>query len=222
MLVPGIDVSHYQGAIDWPQVAGGGVVFCFVKATEGIYVVDPFFKENWAGCAGAGLLRGAYHFGRPGTDAQTQAQQFFSTVGTLGPHDLPPVLDIETLNQCSAEDALQWVLDFTAAADTLFGRRTMVYTDDGFWQNLVPILAREPAAARSLAARPLWLADYVADPTVPSPWQAWSCWQYSDGSVNGATPVPGVAGDVDQNWFQQADLESLTSPLPPPQAQGSP
>src|SRR3982751_4147087 len=100
MLVRGIDVSHYQGTINWPQVAGGDVVFCFVKATEGINVVDPFFAKNWAGSAAAGLTRGAYHFGRPGSDAQAQARQFFKTVGALGPNDLPPVLDIETLDQC--------------------------------------------------------------------------------------------------------------------------
>lgn len=211
MRVRGIDVSHYQGAITWPKVAGSDVVFCFVKATEGIYVVDPFFKENWAGSAAAGLQRGAYHFGRPGSDAQTQAQQFFATVGALGPNDLPPALDIETLDGCSAQDVLQWVLDFAAAADALFGRQTMIYTDDGFWQNLASLPGCQP-----LGARPLWLADYVAYPTVPQPWQAWSCWQYSDGTINGGTHVPGVAGDVDQNWFQQADLESLTSAAPSP------
>ena len=216
MWARGIDVSHYQGSVNWLQVAGSDVVFCFVKATEGIYVVDPFFRDNWAGSVAAGLQRGAYHFGRPSTKAQTQAQQFFATVGPLGANDLPPVLDIETLDGCSAQAVLQWVLDFTAAADALFGRQTMVYTDNGFWQNLLPLLASDPAASQSLGARPLWLAGYVADPTVPAPWQAWSYWQYSDGTLNGGTPVPGVAGDVDQNWFQQADPESPTSASPSP------
>jgi lysozyme len=219
MWVRGIDVSHYQGHIDWPRVTkkDSNVAFCFIKATEGVYVVDDFFRQNWAGSAAAGLLRGAYHFGRPGSDAQDQAQQFSSAVGKLGPHDLPPALDIETLDGSSPKAVLQWVLDFTEAADGWFGRRTMVYTSNGFWQHLAPLLAGEPAASQSLGARPLWLADYAANPTVPAPWQAWSCWQYSDGSAAGETPVPGVAGDVDRNWFQQADLESLTSSaLPSP------
>jgi lysozyme len=204
------------------------VVFCFIKATEGIYVVDPFFKDNWAGCASAGLWRGAYHFGRPGSDAQAQAGQFFATVSPLAPDDLPPVLDIEKLDNRSPAEALQWVLDFTAAADTLFKRKTMIYTDGGFWQMLVPVLDQEPdpKVARSLAERPLWLADYAANPVVPSPWQAWSCWQYSNGSANGARAVPGVAGDVNQNWFRQADFDSLTLPATTdptnPTSQGSP
>lgn len=211
MWVRGIDVSHYQGHIDWSRVAGkdSDVAFCFVKATEGMYVVDPFFKANWAQSAAAGLRRGAYHFGRPGTDAQTQAQQFFATVGALGPNDLPPVLDIETLDACKPPAVLQWVLDFTAAADALFGRQTMIYTDGGFWKNLASLPGCEP-----LGARPLWLADYAAEPTVPAPWQAWSCWQHSDGSVNGGTPVPGVAGDVDQNRFLPDTFQALTHPQP--------
>jgi lysozyme len=140
-------------------------------------------------------------------DAQAQAQFFFNTVGALASDDLPPVLDIETLDQGSPENALQWVLKFTTAADELFGRQTLIYTDNGFWQQLASLPGSEP-----LGARPLWLADYVADPAVPAPWKAWSCWQYSDGTVNGGSPVPGVAGDVDQNWFQSVALQSLTSP----------
>lgn len=208
-MLRGIDVSHFQGAIDWHKVATGDVVFSFIKATEGDQRVDRRFKENWAGCTAAGLTRGAYHFGHPGSDAQAQARHFFATVGALGPKDLPPVLDIETLDGGGPEEGLQWVLDFTTAADTLFRRQTMIYTDDGFWHNLASLPGCE-----QLKKRPLWLADYAADPAVPKPWQAWSCWQYSDGSVNGGTPVPGVAGDVDQDWFQQAAFEALTTSQP--------
>jgi lysozyme len=207
MWVRGIDVSHYQGAVQWPQVARTGVAFSFVKATEGMYVVDPFFKDNWAGCAAAGLTRGAYHFGRPGSDAPTQAEQFFGTVKTLGVNDLPPVLDIETLDQRRPAYVLQWVLDFTDAADKLFGRRTMIYTDGGFWKNLAPLPGCE-----QLGKRRLWLADYAEHPCVPAPWQDWACWQYSNGAVNGGTRIHGVAGDVDQNWFEPAAFQALTTP----------
>lgn len=215
MWIRGIDVSHYQGDVNWPQVAADDVFFCFVKATEGLGVVDPLFSQNWPTCAAAGLTRGAYHFGHPNGDAQAQARLFFKTVGALAPNDLPPALDIETLDGCSPPAVLQWVLDFTQAADALFGRQTVIYTDHGFWQNLASL-----PRCDQLAVRPLWLADYVASPTVPAPWQAWSCWQYSDGAGNGGTPVAGVAGNVDQNWFQQADLQALTTPQPPqaPQA----
>src|SRR5437867_1330928 len=58
----GIDVSHYQGAINWDDVASGGISFAYIKATEGTNFVDPLFAQNWAGAEAAGLRRGAYHF----------------------------------------------------------------------------------------------------------------------------------------------------------------
>lgn len=195
----GIDVSHYQGAIDWGSVAGSGVAFCFIKATEGTSAADPRFQSNWSGSLAAGLRRGAYHFGHAGSDAVAQAKFFHGTVsadGTLGPGDLPPVLDLETLDGQSPASTLQWALAFLTEADALFGRRTLLYTDAGFWQQLA-----ELPGCKALASRPLWLAAYSASPQVPSPWTAWTFWQYSDGTANGGTPVPGVSGPVDQDLF---------------------
>ena len=195
----GIDVSHYQGNIQWPSVADSDVAFCFIKATEGTAYVDPMFQANWSGSSAAGLYRGAYHFGRPGSDPIAQAQLFYNTVsadGTLGPGDLPPALDLETLDGQSPADVLQWTLAFLARADELFGRRTILYTDPGFWQSLQNL-----PGCQVLASRPLWLAAYSAVPHTPPPWSSWTFWQYSDGSANGGSAVPGVSGEVDQDWF---------------------
>ena len=60
--IPGIDVSHDQGVVDWPTVAAGGEVFAYAKATEGLTVTDHYFQDHWAAMKTAGLLRGAYHF----------------------------------------------------------------------------------------------------------------------------------------------------------------
>ena len=69
----GPDVSHYQGAINWPAVKSAGVGFAIAKATEGASYVDPQFKANWDGMKSAGVrVRGAYHFGHPNTDAVAQ------------------------------------------------------------------------------------------------------------------------------------------------------
>jgi len=205
--IRGIDVSHFQGTVNWPSVAGSKVAFCFVKATEGTSYVDPCFQQNWAGSAAAGLLRGAYHFGHASSDPVTQAQHFFATVGALGTQDLPPVLDLETLDGQSPADTLQWALTFLAEADALFGRQTIVYTDTGFWQSLENV-----PGCQVLAQRPLWLAAYSAQPKVPPPWQAWTFWQYNDGTSNGGTAVPGVSGEVDQDWFAGtlSDLAALS------------
>lgn len=196
----GIDVSHYQGNIEWNSVAASNVDFCFIKATEGPSLTDPLFQANWTASKAAGLHRGAYHFGRASSDAAEQARFFYKTVSadnTLGPQDLPPVLDLEILDGQSQTATLQWMLTFLAEADALFQRTTMVYTDTGFWQQLGQLPGCEV-----LATRPLWLASYTARPTVPCPWTSWTFWQYSDGAANGGSMVPGIAGPVDQDWFE--------------------
>lgn len=78
--VAGIDVSHWQGTIDWNAAAADGVEFVFIKATEGGDYTDPAFAANWSGSSRAGIRRGAYHFYRPQTDAAAQAQQFLRVV----------------------------------------------------------------------------------------------------------------------------------------------
>lgn len=201
----GIDVSHYQGDIAWSSVAQSGIAFCFVKATEGLNVADPYFQAHWSGCRAAGLYRGAYHFGHAGSDAVAQARFFHDSVradGTLGPQDLPPVLDLETLDGQSPATTLQWALEFLAAVDALFGRTAVVYTDAGFWQRLASL-----PGSQTLASRPLWLAAYSAAPRVPPPWSAWTFWQYSDGVANCGTTVPGVSSRVDQNWFAGSEAQ---------------
>lgn len=192
----GIDVSHYQGAIDWASVAGSDVTFCFIKATQGSSYVDPYFHQNWAASAAAGLLRGAYHFGVPSEDPVAQASRFHEVVGPLDARALPPVLDLETMDGQTPADVLQWTLAFLANADALFQRQTILYTDAGFWQPLQNL-----PGCQVLAARPLWLAAYTAQPRVPPPWAAWTFWQYSSGSCNGGCAVTGVEGSVDQDLF---------------------
>ena len=108
--VLGLDVSHYQGTVDWASVLRQGYRFAFIKATEGTTWTDPEFSANWAGAKGAGLLRGAYHYYEPGDDPGQQADFFLNTVWPhggqplLAPGDLPPVLDIETTGSQSAAE----------------------------------------------------------------------------------------------------------------------
>src|SRR4051812_45840051 len=102
MTLLGIDVSHYQGKVDWFAVARGNVKFAFAKASEGNLAVDATFRDNWQRMQEAGLFRGAYHFGRPGRDPEAQAALFASVVGALGFRDLPPVLDLEESDGQSA------------------------------------------------------------------------------------------------------------------------
>lgn len=104
--VHGIDVSYYQGKIDWQKVKamredGVYVSFAFIKATEGLLNVDPYFQRNWREAPKAGIKVGAYHFFRPKRSGLWQANFFLQTV-SIEKGDLPPVVDIEGLDGVSA------------------------------------------------------------------------------------------------------------------------
>jgi lysozyme len=185
--VQGIDVSHFQGVVDWRQVAQAGMSFAFAKATEGITYVDPQFATNWAGIQAAGLLRGAYHFFEANDDATAQAQHFLATV-QLAPGDLPPVLDIETTAGVSNEQIWSGVSTWLQIVEQETGRQPILYTAPGFWNAHAPDLA--------LARYPLWLADYAAQPVLPHGWTSWLFWQHSQSGS-----VAGVTGAVDLDLF---------------------
>ncbi|HWM90365.1 MAG TPA: glycoside hydrolase family 25 protein [Thermoanaerobaculia bacterium] len=185
--IQGIDVSHFQGTVDWQQVAQAGITFVFAKATEGITYVDPQFHANWAGINTAGLVRGAYHFFLANDDAASQAHLFLATV-QFSPGDLPPVLDVEVTG--GASDAQIWsgVATWLQLVEQATGRQPILYTAPGFWNSHEPDL--------SLTRYPLWLADYASQPVLPKGWTSWLFWQHSQsGSVSGVT------GSVDLDVF---------------------
>jgi lysozyme len=215
MRTLGIDVSHYQGDVNWLTVASSEVQFAFAKASEGTSSDDRFAK-NWQGMQAAGLYRGAYHFGHPGTDPETQAVHFASLVGPLGFRDLPPVLDLEQADGHKAQDVLAWARTFLSKAEQLFGRKLIVYTG-AFWRDTLA----NPAPDDFFSARALWLAGYAPETKliVPKTWSSWTFWQYSEGTLNGPAKIAGVT-PCDQSWFDgdTTALDQLcsgASPSPP-------
>lgn len=193
----GIDVSHYQGTVSWPAVFQAGIQFAFAKATDGLTWTDPQFAVNWPQMKTAGVLRGAYHFFEPADDAAAQAQFFLQTV-QLAPGDLPPALDVETVGSTGTalwEGVETWLQTVAAA----LGVQPFLYMD--------PTFADENQAPASLAAYPLWIADYgVAEPTLPDGWSTWLLWQYSESGT-----VQGVDSPVDLDLLNGpiANLEAL-------------
>lgn len=193
--VRGIDVSHYQGTIDWGLVAKAGIAFAFIKATDGASKVDPQFQANWSGAKAAGLLCGAYHFYEPGADPHQQAESFLSVVQT-GPGDLPPVLDVEM--QGDASEIISGLQVWLDAVEQATGRVPILYTNPSFWAKL---------GASGFGRFPLWIAEYgVTAPKVPAGWSSWTFWQYSQSGS-----VPGIQGSVDLDLFQGTlqDLQQL-------------
>jgi lysozyme len=187
--VVGVDVSNHQGDIDWPALAGSGVRFAFIKATEGGTFRDKRFQVNWEGAKRAGLARGAYHFFRLCRSGAEQAQNFIATV----PREdgaLPPVIDAEHLGPCPAGEQVANVLEeIKTLLDRLerhYGRRPLIYTDETF----------DAAYLRGqLAGDKFWLRSLFWPPSFRA--GQWVIWQYHD-----AGRRAGVNGPVDLNVFR--------------------
>ena len=184
--VHGIDVSAYQGRIDWPQVADHRVRFAFIKATEGVTLRDPRFRRNWQGAGAAGIYRGAYHYFQPNYDGARQANLFTRTV-PLGPGDLPPVLDVEHPEFHDVALMRRGVATWLRLVERHYGVRPILYSNYSFYKRHL---------AGHFDEYPLWLAHYeVEQPALPR--DKWLIWQHSD-----EAHVPGIRGAVDFNVFQ--------------------
>jgi len=181
-VVNGIDVSEYDDAVDWATAKGSGIDYAFVRVSDGLAYPDSKFAEYWPAARAAGVIRGAYQYFRPDVDPVQQANLLLSSMGTLMPGDLPPVLDLEVadgLSTAAVTTAVQtWISTVTAA----IGRAPIVYAGLYSWPTLT--------GGADVTTSPLWIAQYTsaACPDIPDPWTQWLFWQHSDtGVVNGVT-----------------------------------
>ena len=208
----GIDVSRFQGAIDWPTVATTGAIrFAFVQASRGSGAdctvkptqcgADPYFATNRVAAESAGIRVGPYHraFASGGTaelaraDAIAEANVFLGAVGSPQSGELVPVLDVETPFTGMTSTTLRtWVRVWLKKVTKRLGRKPMIYTNASSWGATGN--TREFAKAKY----PLWVAEWgVSSPTVPAGnWagRGYSVWQYSSSGT-----VAGISGKVDQD-----------------------
>lgn len=197
----GIDISHHNGGrIVWDSLyvltdRRGRTIrdiheaydikpvsFVFIKATEGVSMVDKDFSRNWKEAGRSGLKRGAYHFFRSSKDGAAQAELFIRTVGDLRFKDLPPVLDIESIHRGGSrkrlnEEALKWL----KVIESHYGKKPIVYSGVSF--------ATDFLDKEITGNYPVWIAHYEKDQ--PS-FEGWTWWQFTDRAV-----VKGVPGLVD-------------------------
>jgi lysozyme len=197
--VHGIDVSKWQGEIDWRQVAGSGVSFAFIKATEGGDVADDRFIDNWDGARAAGVPRGAYHYFYFCRPAGEQARWFIEHV-PREPGALPPVLDVEWNHRSRtcpmrppAGAVRAEMATFLAEVGRHYGVRPVIYTTVDFW--------RDNELWR-VGGHEFWLRSVAGHPAEVYPAQPWSFWQYT-----GTGHVPGIAGYADINVFAGDPLQ---------------
>ena len=188
--VRGLDVSHHQGAIDWPVVARQHVDFVFIKATEGTDFTDPLFHDNWAGARAAGIPRGAYHYFSFCAPPLEQAKHFLATVPWNKPQ-LPPAVDVEFHGNCARrpDDAvigaeLATFLDEVARATQ---RTPIVYATERSWRRIV---------GGHFPANPIWRRNVFFQPTTGAS-RPWSIWQFAD-----RRRIAGVPSFVDLNVYR--------------------
>lgn len=189
--VPGIDVSEFQGGVNWGAVAASGQRFAVARISDGANYSDYTFNQNWNGIKAAGMIRGAYQFFEPGQDPVAQANLVISRVGRLADGDMPVMLDVEVtggLSQSGINAQIHRWIDAVAAGT---GKTPYIYSGAYFWDSAVN--------RADFANLPLNVAWYgTACPGVPSAWNGHH-WAFHQFSQTGG--VPGVGGAVDLDVF---------------------
>ena len=201
--VPGIDVSVYQGSIDWKKVRSAGIGFAFARVSDGTGTPDAAFATNWPAMKAAGIVRGAYQFFRPAEDPLAQANLFVSKLdaaGGLEPDDLPVAMDLEVIDGV-ADSVLQSHAQLWLEAMRMTTRKTPI---------LYMPLDMGPHLGSRLDRYPLWVANWgVSCPSLPAGWSNWRFWQTSDNGL-----VAGIGDFVDRDDFNGplATLEGFDDP----------
>ena len=224
----GIDVSRFQGVIDWVAVGETKNRFAFVQASRGSgrdCAVEPdrcgpdeYYLRNYVGATVNGLRVGPYHRAfasgsnrrRAKKDARREARVFTRAVGELADGDLIPVLDVETpFTQLNPSRLRLWIRVWLSRVERKLGARPMIYTNFSSWQ------ATGDTQRFALAGYPLWVANFGVDsPAVPAAdWAgaSWSVWQFTSSGR-----VRGIAGNVDKNRLA-VPLRRLRAAAPPPE-----
>ncbi len=199
--VRGIDISHYQEQIDWDRlrnasVHGHPLNFIFIKATEGISIIDENLNENIYQAHHNGIVCGAYHFFAPDVDAAQQARFFLKQVH-LQEGDLPPVLDIEKQGNLNKQQLQKAVRTWLETVENHYGVKPIIYTGYRFkLDNLSDSIFNQ---------YPYWIAHYYVENLKYN--GAWNFWQYTD-----VGHIDGIKGYVDCNIFNGSlsQLHALT------------
>lgn len=196
--VHGVDVSKYQGNVNWNAARNAGISFAFIKATEGGDHSDAAFPTYWAQTRAAGIPRGAYHFYFFCRSGAEQAAWFIANV----PRErgaLPPVIDLEWNHKSracpfrpSAAEVHREVGQMLDILHRHYGQRPIIYTTVDFY--------RDTGIGRMNAE--FWLRSVADHPRRTYPGQPWTFWQYT-----GTGTAPGFRGNVDLNAFAGSRMQ---------------
>lgn len=194
----GVDVSNYQGDIDWNVLEKQGVRFAFIKATEGSGHVDESVRKNLENAAETNIKLSAYHFFSFDSEGETQAANYISTV-PADDIDMPPVVDIEYYadkrkNKPSKEEAESVLRPLLLELEEYYGVKPIIYTT-------FPVYCRY--VKDNFSEYPLWIRSVNFEPDLIE----WKFWQYCDSGE-----LEGYNGDekcIDFNVYNGTEEEFL-------------
>ena len=197
--VRGVDVSSYQGEIDWDILSGEGIQFAFIKATEGSGFVDPYFERNLSGALGTPLRVGAYHFFSYDSSGAVQAEHFIAAVPKWEGM-LPPVIDVEFYGDKERHppDQTEVAVNLGEMIDRLteyYGMAPILYATEKSYRLYI---------ADGFADCDIWIRNILSRPSL-SDGRSWIFWQYANrGRLRGYT---GREKFIDLNVFLGTQAE---------------
>ncbi|MCZ4123266.1 lysozyme [Streptomyces sp. H39-S7] len=184
---PGMDVSGYQGNVNWSAAWSNGGRFAYVKATEGTSYTNPYFAQQYNGSYNVGMIRGSYHFALPDNSGGAAQADYFVNHGGGWSRDgrtLPGALDIEynpygaTCYGLSAGSMVNWIAAFSNQYRARTGRYPTIYSSTNWWTQCTG------NSSAFSANNPLWIPRYSTSVgTLPAGWGFHTIWQYADSGV---------------------------------------
>ena len=202
IIYDGIDVSEWQGSIDFSLVKESGIDVVYIRSSEGNNYIDPYFRDNYENAKDNGLKVGFYHYltARNTSEARTQAEFFVSVVKSTSP-DCRLAMDFENFGDLSISEINEISEVFLSEVERLSGKEVVIYSD--------AFNAANTFSTELAAQYPVWVADYFVSEPGDGNWDTWVGFQYTDRGR-----ISGVSGNVDKDFFTDGILLSDTSAIP--------
>jgi GH25 family lysozyme M1 (1,4-beta-N-acetylmuramidase) len=214
-MIEGIDISHWNGKLNFLKLRTAGVEFCYAKCVDGATNTDDAYGRNRLAAESVAIPFGAYVFAHPTQDPTAQIDFLLAQMGQC---DLAPMLDFEWawrkgIDEWTGRDMhgvervrpvlgikerIAHVCKMIARVKEKLGVMPFIYTSKSFWDPTFGAL--RTFGGIDVGACPLWVVDYDErghrEPRLPAPWQTWKIRQYDgdEGKLAGYSKI-------DRDWF---------------------
>lgn len=201
----GIDVSDWQGYINYSEVKNAGIEIVYIKSSQGNSIIDPYFRTNYNNAKAAGLKVGLYHFltARTVQEAENQAQYFVSVISGTSP-DCKLAMDFEVFGDLTNSQINEISFAFLRKVQELTGKEVIVYSDASN--------ARNTFSEALANTYPLWVAEYSVSSPNTGNWDSYEGFQYSDKGR-----ISGISGFTDLDIFTDSIFLSAPDNISTPQ-----